>query len=83
MFIGRYLSEDDDGSFSWKFGAFKPDAESNSKRVFFSSITVNPRDRSAEIRSCRVWRDPAEGALDFYIMFEDDSTGVYRGIISD
>jgi hypothetical protein len=83
VFIGRYLSENNDGSYSWKFGTFKPDAESSSKRVFFSSITVNPPDGSAEIRSCRVWRDPAEGALDFYIMFEDDFTGVYRGRISD
>jgi len=83
VFIGRYLSENSDESYSWKLGAFKPDAESSSERVFFSSITVTPRDGLSEISSCRVWRDPAEGALDFYIMFEDDSTGVYRGSVSD
>ncbi len=83
VFIGRCLSRDADGSHSWSLGAFKPDLESSSKRVFFTPIAISPSDSSGEPLSCRVWRDADAGELDFYILFEGEPTGVYEGRLGD
>ncbi|MFH2110770.1 MAG: hypothetical protein ABIJ47_05850 [Candidatus Bathyarchaeota archaeon] len=83
VFVGRYLTEDNDRSYSWKLGAFKPDLGTGSLRVFASSISVTPRDGQVSVRNCRVLRNPSEGVLEFYIMFEDDLTGVYKGSLGD
>ncbi|TRO49340.1 hypothetical protein E2P65_01280 [Candidatus Bathyarchaeota archaeon] len=83
VYVGRYLSKDEDGSYSWKLGSFKPDTATGSQRVFLSTIDVYSYGEQVTVGLCRVLRDTSEARLDFFVMFESGYTGIYKGNMGD